>query len=513
MSLLEINTMKKISKKFILRIGIIILLLAGGFLAALFQNDIIKIKADAWPIIVNTGHLEFGLVFPGEQAEKNFVVTYDGDGESVPYKIIEKYKPLPGAEVPDGYNGSISDYCQDHPDNFDKCYRNLCPYIIEYSNEEEGDVVTNALIGVGDDDSDTWIVHLNTPAIAGNISQDHTGGIVSANGEYGCDLSVDIEIPLRYSISGCKYDDANNNGVVDEGEEKLSGWEIQLISCPYAPLAAGDSEFLPKSRINTNPGQGESGYCSVIKTTTTDETGCYSFTGLAAGDYGVNEASREHWTQTVPTDNKFYYFNLGAGGNKTEINFANFTDYQEPYCGDGNLDPGEECDDGNKISGDGCSASCEKENGGGGGGGGGGGTLVSLQINNAKDCVPTEGGAYFSWMTNMKSSSRVVCDTEPHPDWGTPPDYGYTFFTKEYDKNIKVMNHKVEIPGLIPGESYYCRVVSSDSSATVFKEVICSIPGDKPEEKEEKKGEVKGANDVVIPKALPRTGFGSVKSW
>ena len=375
MSLLEINTMKKISKKFILRIGIIILLLAGGFLASLFQNDIIKIKADAWPILVSTKELEFGLVFPGEQADRNFIVTHEDGRESVHYKIIEKYKPLPGAEVPDGYSGSISDYCQDYPDNFDKCYRNLCPYIIEYSNEEEGDVVTNALIGVGDDDSDTWIVHLNTPAIAGNISQDHTGGIISANGEYGCDLSVDIEV-----------------------EE-------------------------PK-----------------------------------------------------------------------------------PYCGDGNLDPGEECDDGNKISGDGCSASCEKENGGGGGGGGG--TLVSLQINNAKDCVPTEDGAYFSWMTNMKSSSRVVCDTEPHPDWGTPPDYGYTFFTEEYDKNIKVMNHKVEIPGLIPGESYYCRVVSSDSSATVFKEMICSIPGDKPEEKEEKKGEVKGANDVVIPKALPRTGFG-----
>lgn len=29
-----------------------------------------------------------------------------------------------------------------------------------------------------------------------------------------------------------------------------------------------------------------------------------------------------------------------------------------PYCGNGNLDPGEECDDGNNVGGDGCSASC-----------------------------------------------------------------------------------------------------------------------------------------------------------
>jgi len=30
----------------------------------------------------------------------------------------------------------------------------------------------------------------------------------------------------------------------------------------------------------------------------------------------------------------------------------------EPRCGDGNLDPGEECDDGNNLDGDGCSATC-----------------------------------------------------------------------------------------------------------------------------------------------------------
>jgi cysteine-rich repeat protein len=33
----------------------------------------------------------------------------------------------------------------------------------------------------------------------------------------------------------------------------------------------------------------------------------------------------------------------------------------EPFCGDGNLDPGEECDDGNNVDGDGCSAICEDE--------------------------------------------------------------------------------------------------------------------------------------------------------
>lgn len=36
-----------------------------------------------------------------------------------------------------------------------------------------------------------------------------------------------------------------------------------------------------------------------------------------------------------------------------------------PYCGDGFVDPGEECDDGNNLDGDGCSADCTMEMGGG----------------------------------------------------------------------------------------------------------------------------------------------------
>src|SRR5450432_2521609 len=31
------------------------------------------------------------------------------------------------------------------------------------------------------------------------------------------------------------------------------------------------------------------------------------------------------------------------------------------HCGNGQVDPGETCDDGNTLAGDGCSASCQKE--------------------------------------------------------------------------------------------------------------------------------------------------------
>jgi len=354
------------TKKIKIGLALISFLVLSGFLAVSFQNGIMKIKADTWPIIVNTGHLAFGTVFPGEQLEKNFIVTYDGDGENVSYRIVEKYKPLPDAIVPDEYSGSISDYCQEYFDDFERCYKDLCPYIEEYSNEGEGDTVNGALISYNDF-VDIWIVHLDAPAITGKISQDHTGGIISVNGIYGCDLSFELE----------------------------------------------DTE---------------------------------------------------------------------------------------PYCGDGNLDPGEQCDDGNNTNGDGCSAVCNTE----GGGGGGGGVIVSLQINNAEDCVVAEDGTYFSWRTNMISSSRVVCDTEPNPNWGTPPDYGYFLYTDEFNLSPKVLNHEVKIPGLVPGENYYCRIISSSGSSVVFEEVICSVP------EEEEEGEVKGEEDVIIPEALPKTGYGSM---
>jgi cysteine-rich repeat protein len=33
----------------------------------------------------------------------------------------------------------------------------------------------------------------------------------------------------------------------------------------------------------------------------------------------------------------------------------------DPFCGDGNIDAGEQCDDGNAVSGDGCSSTCQTE--------------------------------------------------------------------------------------------------------------------------------------------------------
>ena len=483
------------AKKIKVIIIAISLMITSGLFVASFQEQILRAKANVSSIIIYLDHLDFGLVFPGEQPQKKFSVHYSGSGNG-DYNIVEKYKPLPDAVVPVEYSGNISDYCQDNYEDYTRCYKTLCPYIEEYSEEEnEDDTVLKASVSSSDPE-DFWIVAFNknfVPAIIGNVSQDHKGDIISESGIYGCDLSFNIGVSPKGSISGCKYNDLNNNGVVDAGEEKLSGWEIQLIGCPY--LSGGNSSFPSKDGI----GGVSPGSCSVEKTTTTVD-GCYTFDGLSAGDYGVSEVDEDNWTQTLPAYNTFYFFPLGIEEDKVDVDFANFTE-QGPYCGDGIVNqPSEKCDDGPNGSAS-CTPGCLTR----GGGGGGGGVLVSLQINNAEECVVTEDGTYFSWKTNMTSSSRVVCDTEPNPNWGTPPDYGYFLYTDEHNLSPRVLNHEVKIPGLVPGENYYCRVISSSSSSTVFEEVICSVP----EEEEEEEGEVKGESDVIIPEALPKTGYGN----
>src|SRR5438128_1157895 len=48
-------------------------------------------------------------------------------------------------------------------------------------------------------------------------------------------------------------------------------------------------------------------------------------------------------------------------GNTVSGDGCSATCQREPRCGDGVVDPGEQCDDGNTVSGDGCSATCQRE--------------------------------------------------------------------------------------------------------------------------------------------------------
>lgn len=162
----------------------LIILIAFSLVLANFQFKAIEVSASIIPVLVHEEHLDFGTSFPGEERQGSFTVyfveEYEEDG--VNYKIIQKRKPLPPEhpEYPNGGDSEMPGY-----------YRNLCPYLTKVSIEGEGDLETGAFVG-RTDLSDAWIIYFKVPAIVGHIGQDNINGVVTSNGEYGCDISIDV---------------------------------------------------------------------------------------------------------------------------------------------------------------------------------------------------------------------------------------------------------------------------------------------------------------------------------
>jgi uncharacterized surface anchored protein len=102
------------------------------------------------------------------------------------------------------------------------------------------------------------------------------------------------QVAAPASISGLKFNDANGNGVRDTGELALSGVSIQLKTLSGQTLLA-----------------------------TTDSTGAFSFTGLAAGAYVLSEVVPAGYTQTAPPAPGTFTVTLAAGQNPTGFLFGN----------------------------------------------------------------------------------------------------------------------------------------------------------------------------------------------
>ncbi|MFM6442541.1 MAG: Calx-beta domain-containing protein, partial [Dolichospermum sp.] len=107
----------------------------------------------------------------------------------------------------------------------------------------------------------------------------------------------DIQIPLG-SIQGSKWNDANANGIWDEGEKALAGWTIYIDSVTNGKLDPWEIS------------------------TVTNADGQYTFSNLGPGEYAIQEVTQTGWIQTFPTIP--YALNLTAGENLTDINFGNF---------------------------------------------------------------------------------------------------------------------------------------------------------------------------------------------
>ena len=103
-------------------------------------------------------------------------------------------------------------------------------------------------------------------------------------------------------INGYKFHDVNNNGVWDDSEGPLSGWEIYIDE-------------------NQN-GQWDSGEPK----TTTSPTGYYEFTDLEPGYHNIMEVPQAGWFQTYPglTSGRLWGLEgrMGEGSTIAEVNLA-----------------------------------------------------------------------------------------------------------------------------------------------------------------------------------------------
>ena len=129
---------------------------------------------------------------------------------------------------------------------------------------------------------------------------DQHADFTSREGEWDERPWLEISVKPLGSISGAKWNDLSYNGIWDNGEPGLSGWTIQLYF--FDPV---ENSWINIDNENTGAG------------------GSYTFSGLAAGNYRVNEVLKTNWIQTFPASPGSYSIALSDGENREGINFGN----------------------------------------------------------------------------------------------------------------------------------------------------------------------------------------------
>jgi hypothetical protein len=126
-----------------------------------------------------------------------------------------------------------------------------------------------------------------TPGGDGTITVTLTSGQTFTGALFGNQVAT-------ASISGSKFNDANGNGVRDAGEAGVSGITINL---------AGPN--------------------SLIRTTTTDASGNFTFSSLPAGAFTISEVVPPGFAQTTPGGAGTIAVTLAAGQTATGFLFGN----------------------------------------------------------------------------------------------------------------------------------------------------------------------------------------------
>lgn len=155
-------------------------------------------------------------------------------------------------------------------------------------------------------------------------------------------LSPGDDIVIEGDTAGAR-DDASGTGACGVGVQSPDHvyWLRPTGTGTVAVKVQGDGAFNP----------------TVYVRTACDDPNTQTRCGETTGPGGL-----EQFNQRVVTGRDYFLFVDGSGGSagKYTVTMKLTTG---AFCGDGNVDPNEACDDGNNLDGDGCSASCQNVSG------------------------------------------------------------------------------------------------------------------------------------------------------
>lgn len=170
-----------------------------------------------------------------------------------------------------------------------------------------------------------------------------------------------------FSIEGNVYCDVNGDGGINTGDIPLPGLTVRATQSVIVGTGVTDAEGayivggigtglwqVTVDPASLNPGATSSSLDVLV----TIENPFVSGQDLLVDDPACREV------QPFCGDGTLDAGEACDDGNNADGDGCSANCTVEAYCGDGTLDPGEQCDDGNNANGDGCSALCAIEGGG-----------------------------------------------------------------------------------------------------------------------------------------------------
>lgn len=102
---------------------------------------------------------------------------------------------------------------------------------------------------------------------------------------------------------------------------------------------------------------------------------------------------------------------------------------------------------------------------------------VAAVVSGEQNAGKTFEGTTITWNTDRPTTGRIVYDIVPHSILGSAPNYGYAFSTNTVDAYLKTTTHTITLNNLIPGLTYYFRIISSGSPTNISSEFATSSFG------------------------------------